>query len=627
MVNRPSPVELLAPARDAETGIAAINCGADAVYIGATRFGAREAAGNPLEDIERLVSYAHRYWARVYVTVNTLLYDEELDEARNLIWKLYEIGADALIIQDVGLLEMDLPPLALFASTQMHNHTPERVRFLEQVGFSRVILARELSLEQIRQIRAQTSLELEGFVHGALCVSYSGQCYLSYALGGRSGNRGQCAQPCRRLYTLYGADGQPIVRNRYLLSLKDLNLSDSLQDLLDAGITSFKIEGRLKDRAYVMNVVAAYRQRLDALLDGKTFSKASSGKSTFDFSPSLRKTFNRGFTTYFLKGRDPQMASPFTPKSVGEPLGKVVAVTKDGCMLEENTPEVHAGDGICFLDSGGNLQGMVVLKAQGKRLWLENTGALRRGTLLYRNHDRVFLQQLEKSRTERKIAVQFTLREDSQGIWLRAEDEDGNCAEVVWRVERTPALKPDGMMETFRRQIASLGGSEFSCAGVQMGFSTVPFLPVQVINALRREVVEQLRQERLRNFPRIPRRQVEEGAIFPSERLSFEGNVLNHLARAFYLRHGVREIEPAAESGIDLRGRKVMTTRFCLRFALGACPKQKNPKRLQEPLYLEDELGNRLTLRFRCQECVMEVIYQGRDNGSTVSDIPYQTEK
>lgn len=620
MVNRPLPVELLAPARDADTGIAAINAGADAVYIGAARFGAREAAGNPLEDIERLIAYAHRYWARVYVTVNTLLYDEELDEARSLIWKLYEIGADALIIQDIGLLELDLPPLALFASTQMHNHTPERVRFLEQAGFSRVILARELTLEQIRQIRAQTSIELEGFIHGALCVSYSGQCYLSYALGGRSGNRGQCAQPCRRLYSLYGADGQAVVQNRYLLSLKDLNLSDHLQDLLEAGITSFKIEGRLKDRAYVMNVVAAYRQRLDALLDGERFRKASSGSSRVDFSPDLRKTFNRGFTTYFLKGRDPQMASPFTPKSVGEPLGKVVKVWKEGCALEDGAPEVHAGDGICYLDGDNVLQGTVVLKVQGNRLWLEKMEGLQRGALMFRNHDRLFLQQLEKSRTERKIAVQFTLREDPQGMLLRAEDEDGNFAESVWHGEITPALNPDRMLETFQRQISSLGGTEFTCGGIRVLLATVPFLPVQAINALRREVVERLRAERLRNFPRIARRRAEDGVRFPAERLSFEGNVLNRLARQFYLRHGVREIESAAEAGLDMRGRKVMTTRFCLRYQLGACPKQNNPVRLPEPLYLEDELGNRLSLRFRCAECVMEIYYEGNARVKEVSD-------
>jgi collagenase-like PrtC family protease len=317
MEGQMEPIELLAPAKDLDTGLAAINCGADAVYIGAAQFGAREAAANSLEDLEALVAHAHKYWARVYVTVNTLLRNDELPEAVRLIHRLHAAGVDALIIQDAGLLECDLPPLPLIASTQMHNHTPERVAFLEKVGFQRVILARELSLEQIRAIRAQTTLELECFVHGALCVSYSGQCYLSYAIGGRSGNRGQCAQPCRRRYSLVDSRGQTLASDRYLLSLRDLNLSADLKDLLEAGVSSFKIEGRLKDIHYVMNVVSYYRQQLDAILAGKGLQKSSSGRSQVGFTPDLAKTFNRGFTTYFLKGRDAAMHDHAAPKFTG----------------------------------------------------------------------------------------------------------------------------------------------------------------------------------------------------------------------------------------------------------------------------------------------------------------------
>ena len=296
-------IELLSPARDLETGMAAINCGADAIYLGPSRFGAREAVGNPLEDIERLAAYAHKYWAKVYVTVNTLLHDEELEDVQKLVSQLYQAGADAMIIQDAGLLELDLPPLPLFASTQMHNHTPERVAFLEKVGFQRAILARELTLDQIREIRARTHIELETFIHGALCVSYSGQCYMSYAIGGRSGNRGQCAQPCRRLYSLVGADGKTVANNRYLLSLRDLNLSQSAGDLIDAGICSFKIEGRLKDKSYVMNVVGYYRRLLDEILKQRNLRPSASGAVHLDFEPNPNKTFNRGYTTYFLHGR------------------------------------------------------------------------------------------------------------------------------------------------------------------------------------------------------------------------------------------------------------------------------------------------------------------------------------
>src|SRR5512146_2010374 len=307
-------VELLAPAKDLETGVAAIACGADAVYIGAAKFGAREAAGNSLGDIAALVSYAHKYWARVYVTLNTLLYDEELPQVERMACELCEAGADALIIQDAGLLELDLPPLPLFASTQMHNHTPERVAFLEHAGFQRAILARELSLEQIREIRQKTSIELETFIHGALCVSYSGQCYMSYAIGGRRGNRGQCAQPCRKAYSLLGADGQELVHSRYLLSLRDFNLSSALADLIDAGVCAFKIEGRLKDKAYVMNVVAHYRTLLDGLLERRALRPAASGTVQLDFEPDPLKTFNRGYTSYFFKGRGAPLASPDTPK-------------------------------------------------------------------------------------------------------------------------------------------------------------------------------------------------------------------------------------------------------------------------------------------------------------------------
>src|SRR5512133_3326526 len=353
-------VELLAPAKDLETGMAAINSGADAVYIGGAKFGARDAAGNSLDDIRALVNYAHKYWARIYVTVNTLLYDAEIEPVQQLINELYEAGADALIIQDVGLLELDLPPLPLFASTQMHNHTPERVAFLEKVGIQRAILARELSIEQIRAIRAKTTLELETFIHGALCVSYSGQCYMSYALGGRSGNRGQCAQPCSRPYQLLDKNGAVIQDGRYLLSLKDFNAAKALPDLLDAGVRSFKIEGRLKDVAYVRNTVGYYRQQLDRLLEGKAdFRPASSGKVLFDFQPNPLKTFNRGYTSYFLYGRKEPVGSPDTPKALGEPLGRVARLERGSFVLDSRA-EIHRADGLCFFNSQRELVGTIV---------------------------------------------------------------------------------------------------------------------------------------------------------------------------------------------------------------------------------------------------------------------------
>jgi collagenase-like PrtC family protease len=602
-------VELLAPARDLETGLAAINCGADAVYIGATRFGAREAAGNPLADVEKLATHAHKYWARVYVTVNTLLRDDELPEAVRLIQQLYAAGADALIIQDVGLLECDLPPLPLIASTQMHNHTPERVRFLEKVGFQRVILARELSLEQIRAIRAQTTLELECFVHGALCVSYSGQCYLSYALGGRSGNRGQCAQPCRRRYSLEDGRGQPLVRDRYLLSLRDLNLADHLQDLLEAGVSSFKIEGRLKDRPYVMNVVSAYRRRLDELLPRLNRRKSASGKSTIDFEPDLAKTFNRGYTTYFLKGRDASMPSPDTPKHVGEPVGRVAALGRNFFKLPAAAP-LHNGDGLSFFDRRQELTGTTVNTVAGDAVYPDKMAGIDLGTAIYRNHDQAFLHRLSRSRAERRVTVTLWLTETPDGFRLRAGDEDGITAECTVSFEKRPAEKPEEARASMARQLRKTGGTEFSCVEVHIDLTPAYFLPLSELNAQRRRVLEQLSKTRAAQRP-VGRGGVLRNEVpFPQTSLTHRGNVLNASAAVFYRRHGVTDIAPAAESGVDLRGQAVMTTKFCLRQQRGLCPRQTPGKALAaEPLYLVDEDGRRLRLQFNCGPCEMEVIY------------------
>jgi collagenase-like PrtC family protease len=603
-------IELLSPAKDLETGIAAINCGTDAVYLGAARFGAREAAGNPIAAIEELVRYAHKYWAKVYVTLNTLLYDEELGEAVRLATNLYQIGVDALIIQDTGLLELDLPPLPLFASTQMHNHSAERVAFLEKVGFQRVILARELTLEQIRAIRAATTVELETFVHGALCVSYSGQCYLSYAIGGRSGNRGQCAQPCRRSYSLVGRNGEAVIRNRYLLSLRDLNLSNALPDLLDAGVTSFKIEGRLKDKAYVMNVVGNYRKQLDDLLEGRQMRSASSGTVFFDFMPYPAKTFNRGFTTHFLYGRGAVVASHETPKSLGEPLGKVISVGKQYFSLGPDAPAVHPGDGLCFLNSGKELAGTIVNRVEGSLVFPANLEGLSAGVQVYRNHDHQFSQQLEKSRVERRIRLQFKLAARPDGISLLAVDEDGNEASFFLPEVYSAAQQESKALETIERQLRKLGGTGFECTQVNVDFSPVPFLPVSSLNSLRRGAVEALLAVRQQNLPPSLGGAIRNNIPYPEKRLAFGGNVLNQKAIQFYRRHGVETIEPAAETGLDLHGKKVMTTRYCLRYQLNACPKQPDSIKLPEPLHLVDDQGINFPLKFNCADCVMEVYFQ-----------------
>ncbi len=635
-------IELLAPAKNADAGIAAITCGADAVYIGATHFGAREQAGNRVQDIERLARFAHRYWARVYVALNTLLYDDEFPEALRLIAELYDAEVDGLIIQDMGLLECDLPPLPLIASTQTHNATPEKVAFLEQVGFQRAILARELNFEQIRAIRAQTSIELECFVHGALCVCYSGQCYMSYAIGGRSGNRGQCAQPCRKRYTLQDANGQVIAQNRYLLSLKDMNRAATLRDLLEAGVTSFKIEGRLKDIAYVKNIVSYYRQQLDAILDAEPerFRRASSGRSAIDFTPNPVKTFHRGSTPYFLTDQRDNVASLDTPKSIGEEIGTVAELGAKyftlspqysphgrgkGWVAEnrksfhsDNPPHplpggenmLHNGDGICFFDEQRELQGTLINSVQGEKVFPASMQGIRAGKVIFRNADHLFLKQIEQSRAERLIDAKLIFRETADGFALVARDEDGVQVEETVTCAKIPANNADAAATTISKQLVKFGGTEFRCADICIEWSTAYFLPAAQLNALRRAALDTLREAREASRP-IQRGGIEKNAApYPETRLSYRGNVLNAKAAAFYRRHGVTEIEPAAESGLDMRGRSVMTTKYCLKQALGLCERDgRQAQQYAEPLYLIDEQGQAYQLQFHCSRCEMEIFY------------------
>jgi 23S rRNA 5-hydroxycytidine C2501 synthase len=602
-------IELLAPARDLETGLAAINCGADAIYIGATNFGAREAASNNLASIEQLVQYAHKYWAKVYVTLNTLLTDSEIPVAVSLVKNLYQVGIDALIIQDTGLLECDLPPIPLFASTQMHNNSAERVRFLEQVGFQRAILARELSIQQIKEIHTKTNIELECFIHGALCVSYSGQCYMSYALGGRSGNKGQCAQPCRRVYKLIDQSGNILQDNSHLLSLRDLNLSEYLQELIDAGVTSFKIEGRLKDKPYVMNTVSHYRQKLDAILEKNSLTRDSSGQSYPDFSPNPLKTFNRGYTSYFLHGRGSPLTSWDTPKSIGEPVGIITNIDRSSFTLDTTNP-FRSGDGCCFFDKNHQLCGTLINEINNQWIYPEKIEGMYIGAMIYRNHDHLFLSSLMKSRAERKISLQFQLEETNRGYELSAIDEDGNNAHFEMECKKIAAEKPAQVIATIEKQLFKLGSTEFICKKLDINPPDIGFIPVSNLNSLRRGVLENLQAARGLNRPRLKSEHIPNNAPFPGEELSFSGNVLNKKARAFYQRHGVLDIAPAAESGLDMQGKKVMTTKYCLKYQLGFCPKESPSSKLDEPMALVDEQGNSYPLIFNCQHCEMEIYFE-----------------
>lgn len=603
---------MLAPAKDGPTARAAIQCGADAVYLGAPRFSAREAAGNPISVIQEVTDFAHQYYAKVYVALNTLLYDDELPVAEKMIHQLYDVGVDGLIVQDTGLLELDLPPLPLIASTQMHNATAEKVKFWEEVGFSRVILARELTLEQIRQIRRQTHIELECFIHGALCVGASGQCYLSYALGGRSGNRGQCAQPCRRLYSLKDASGKMLVKDRHLLCLKDLNLSDHLEELLDAGITSFKIEGRLKDIPYVANVVGFYRQKLDAILSKRALRRSSSGTAHLRFEPNLEKTFTRGFTDYGLTGRASSLASLDTPKSIGEYVGTVTRVEKS-CFTLDSDHDLHNADGICFFDRRRNLDGTVINKVEGRKVCPQEIRGICVGQEIYRNFDYVFSRQFTGRPAERKIRLSLVLQETSDNLVLSGTDEDGNQASVEISEAKQPADKKEAARQTIQAQVTKLGNTIFECSDLQLQTRDVYFLPVSKLNAAKRQLVEQLLQVRQANRPR-PAGSIQGNAVpYPDKCLTFTGNVLNAKARAFYLRHGVETIAPAAESGPDLCGQVVMTTKYCLRRELGLC-EGSGSKAAAEPLLLEDEDGRQYPLRFHCGPCGMEISLGRKEN-------------
>lgn len=601
----PAGIELLAPARDASVAIAAIRCGADAVYVGAPQFSAREAAGNTISAIQQILDFAHPYYVRVYVALNTLLRDDELIRAEKMIGQLHRIGIDGLIVQDVGLLELDLPPVGLIASTQMHNATAEKVQFLEAVGFSRAILARELTLEQICEIRRQTSIELECFIHGALCVGVSGRCCMSYAIGGRSGNRGQCAQPCRRRYGLKDRHGKILAEDRHLLSLKDLNLADHLAELIDAGITSFKIEGRLKDASYVANTVGFYRRRLDALLAEKVLRRSSSGLSELAFEPDPARTFNRGFTDYGLAGRHAHFASMDSPKSMGEFVGTVAGVEKS-CFLLDGRLDLHNGDGICFFDGQRQLAGTLVNRVEGRRVYPQKMHGIRAGQRIHRNYDRLFYARLTDKAAERRIELTMRLHETPEGLVLSGRDEDGNEATVAVAADRQPARNEEAARKTIFAQLTKLGNTLFVCRDLRIETRDVCFLPVAQLNAARRGLVERLMQVRRANRPRSTGAIRRNSVAYPEKHLTYLGNVLNRKAEAFYRRHGVETIEPAAESGLDLSGRLVMTTKYCLRQELGLCAGPRSGV-TAEPVLLEDEDGRRFEVRFLCGSCGMEI--------------------
>lgn len=592
-------LELLAPAKNLECGIAAVDHGADAVYIGAQRFGARAAVGNSMDDIRQITAYAHRYGVRIYVTVNTIIYDDEIEATRQLIHDLYDAHVDALLVQDMGILRMSLPPIAFHASTQTDNRSVEKVRWLRDLGFRRVVLARELSVAEIADIHREVpDVELEVFVHGALCVSYSGQCYASQYLCGRSANRGQCAQVCRMKFDLVDSDGRELEHQRHLLSLKDLCQLDRLGELIEAGASSFKIEGRLKDAVYVKNVVAAYSQQLDAYIakHPNEYRRASRGHCTCHFTPSLQKTFNRGFTHYFLNGRQPDIFSPDTPKAMGEYVGMVKELRRDSFNVA-GTSAFANGDGLCFINHDHELEGFRVNRAEGNRLFPQQMPRhLRSGMALYRNNDIAFERLLSSPKSsERYIPLQMQLTATADGFALSAEG-----VTVAIACDHQQAEKPQ--RDNIVRQLSRLGGTPYECSGVVLAPDFNYFIPSSLLADLRRMLVAALNEDSSLHgdVSRCAMPMTQEN--IPQYAQPYLYNIANCLAADFY---GVKE--PTA---FEIKGGDgpLMQCRHCLRYALGYCVKHGGKKPVwREPLYLRLADGHRFRLEFDCKHCQMNV--------------------
>ena len=577
-------VELLAPAKNLECAVSAINYGADAVYIGANSFGARQNATNNLDDIKKLVDYAHKFYVKVFCTVNTILDDKEIFNAKELIENLYKIGVDAIIVQDMGILELDLPPIALHASTQCDNRNLEKVKFFDEVGFERVILARETSLEDIKNICKNTKVEIETFIHGALCVSYSGQCYLSEFIGNRSANRGCCAQPCRKKYSLMTEDGKVLAKDKHLLCLKDFNASKYMKDLIEAGVLSFKIEGRLKDENYIKNVTAYYRQLIDKYAD-----KTSSGVIEYDFEPDVNKSFNRGFTTYCLDDtRD--MFNFNSPKSMGEYIGKVTKISDK--YFEYKGKSLNNGDGICFFVDN-EMNGSQVNRVEKNRVYLKDIKSLKVGMEIFRNQDIQFEKQLKNSKTKRRIRVEMIYENNL----LTARDEDFNFVSLDITQTELPN-NPQKMKDMFIEQLKKSGESDFLVENVSV-LGYLPFLKISEINAIRREILDKLMEKRLENY-KVHVQQKINYAQYPFKSMDYKANVYNKLAKDFYKKCGCEVTEMAFEKNHNVKNLELMRTKHCLYRAFNMC---KSPKRL----ILQDETGKKYSLIHDCAHCEMVV--------------------
>ena len=637
----PHQLELLSPARDADIGIEAINHGADAVYIGGPAFGARAGAGNDIRDIERLVRHAHRFNSRIFITLNTILRDDELEAAQRMAWQVYEAGADALIIQDLGLLALDdMPPIQLHASTQTDIRTPAKARFLQDAGLSQIVLARELTVQQIAAVHqalgpvdAPGRANIEFFIHGALCVAYSGQCNISHAQTGRSANRGDCSQACRLPYQVTDAQGRIIAHDKHVLSMKDNNQSDNLRALIDAGVRSFKIEGRYKDMGYVKNITAHYRTLIDGILEereasGRPLSRSSSGQTTFTFTPDPLQNFNREFTDYFVTGRKEDIGAFDTPKNPGQAIGWVTKVGPDFVELEvsDAATVLHNGDGLCYYNLQKELVGLAINVAEpvsprSVTQWrvypkdpMDSFKDLRKGTEINRNRDMDWVRTLDKKSSDRRIGLWVHLAETPHGLALTLTDEDGHTGSATVQHVHQAATDTTKAEASLREQLGRFGNSIFAVNDIALALSQPWFVPASVLNALRRDALAHLETQRAAAFVRLTRATpVEPPAPYPDDTLSFLGNVFNHKAHDFYVRHGVKVIAAAYEAQEEEGEVSLMITKHCVRFSMSLCPKQaKGVTGVQgtikaEPLMLING-KEKLTLRFDCKPCEMHVV-------------------
>jgi len=639
----PHELELLAPARDVEIGRQAILHGADAVYLGGPVFGARANAANSVADIAKLVEFAHRYHARIFTTINTILHDAELEEARKLVWQLYDAGVDALIIQDMGLLEMDLPPIQLHASTQCDIRTVEKAKFLADSGFSQLVLARELTVEEIAAVHAAVgdSATIEYFIHGALCVAFSGQCYISHAETGRSANRGDCSQACRLPYTLTDQSGAVVAFDKHLLSMKDNNQSGNLEHLIDAGVRSFKIEGRYKDMAYVKNITAHYRILLDEIMEQRgEFTRASSGTTRHYFRPDPDRNFHRGSTDYFASGRKIDIGAFDSPKFIGQPIGHVVAVN-DKSIDIQTSDELNNGDGLNFmrkrevvglhvnraekLDSKG-VHSKASTDESGQSVYrvfpkdpINSYGGLKAGLPMHRNRDHAWDMALTKESAERRIGVWLTLTEwmegnELKGLQLSLTDEDGIASTAQVEMNLELAKQAETAVDSIKTHLGKLGGTDFSALGLNVHLSQPWFVPASVLNGMRRDAIEALNAARVAAWQRPARKApVQPYVEYPEKSLSFLANVYNDKAREFYKKHGVQMIAAAYEAHEEAGEVPVMITKHCLRFSFNLCPKQaKGVKGVQgqvkaEPMVLVNG-DQKYTLKFDCKPCEMHIM-------------------